>query len=86
MKRAGIALAVLAGLFMTGCSVDVDKEAEQVEEVTITYRERDLHCLSRYYDRSLVMVCDFERFYAENPETATLNTESAPLNNKKGNK
>ena len=83
MKRAGIALVVLAGITLTGCAGEVQKEADKVEEVTITYRERDLHCLSRYYDRSLVMTCDFERFYAENPETSLLNKKPNPVKENK---
>lgn len=86
MKRAGIVLVVLAGLFMTGCASPEESVKDDYKEITVTYRERDLHCILTTYDRSASVTCDFERFYAENPETATLNDRNAPLPNQKGNK
>jgi hypothetical protein len=86
MKRAGIALALIAGITLTGCASPEESVKDDYKEITVEYRERELHCILTTYDRSASVTCDFERFYAENPETATLNDKSTPLPNQKGNK
>lgn len=67
MKRALVAVAVLAGITLTGCATTSEIVKDNNEEVVIPYQGREIHCILTQYDRSASMSCDFERFYKENP-------------------